>query len=63
MLQETSKTYKAPCRSCGDYRVKVVVTMAIDPRKELVLGRCHSCGVSRCRYYRVKNFDPRLPRL
>jgi hypothetical protein len=49
---EAVRRYEAPCRSCGDRDVVIVVTWALEPGMELVLGNCQSCETVRCRYKR-----------
>lgn len=55
------RTYKSPCRSCGDFRVVLFAVPAMEPGKELVLGQCRSCESVRCRYYRLIPKTTRRP--
>ncbi len=54
-----NRRYKAPCPSCCGYDVTIVVVMALEPGKELVLGTCKSCERMRCRYERKRRETPR----
>lgn len=56
---EAPRTFKTPCRACGDTVVKVWVTGALEPNKEIVVGECRSCGNRRSRYYRLIKPAPR----